>query len=419
MPISGDSSGSLARLTDKFPSNMSLWQILRQFESKSAGNHNFTQRATAQIAEGTSGAGRLTYEMPVVHVMGRDFANFTELQKTLAQLGISNGSALLKLTYRDSQQPMEEAMAAISQYFVSVGETTTGTTQSHGSHSAAPNELSSVPDTNNVLEPVGVATEQDPAYDDTMEDDAKTALAKSVDAQITTAQHTMRLADEKLAIFSPPSSSTPAAASFAAYDESDYIPTIDHAKQHQSRLNTESRNRKLLSDAELASQEQSRSAARSEIKEVVVRLRFPDQSQVQHTFGQSTTVKDLYELCRNLMARPNEEGFSLRTFGQPGVAGTLEESNQQLIGRLNWQGRILVTVAWADDVGPEVKNNPSLKEEYRQRAEPLTVEVPLPEPVPESHPSTTDEATDKRMETSSGEAKEARMKRLLKGLTKK
>jgi len=349
--------------------------------------------------------------------MGRDLAHFTDLQKTLAQLGINNGSALLRLAYRDSQQPMEEAMASISQYFTSV-EDPTPKTHSRGAHAGAPNELSSVPDVQSVLEP---GSEPDPEITSHSPDvtdnaqDTNSVIANSIPVP---AESTALTGAGELSIFAPPSSSTPAAALFTSYDETDYLPTIDHAKQHQARLSSESRNRKLLSDAELASQEQSRAETLSGVREVVVRLRFPDQSQVQRSFGQTATAKDLYQLCRDLMARPNTEGFSLRTFGQKGQPSLLGESGQQLIGGLGWQGRVLVTVVWAEDVSAEVRNGPSLKEEYRQRAEQLKVEAPQPEP--ESEPSTkTEQVSEKRKESSDGEAKEARMKRLLKGLTKK
>jgi tether containing UBX domain for GLUT4 len=68
---------------------------------------------------GTSGAGRLNYETPVITVMPghREHSDFVGLQQTLAQLGFDNGSALLKLSFRNSGIPLEEAMAQISHYF--------------------------------------------------------------------------------------------------------------------------------------------------------------------------------------------------------------------------------------------------------------------------------------------------------------
>jgi len=346
--------------------------------------------------------------------MGRDLTSFTDLQKTLAQLGINNGSALLRLTYRDSQQPMEEAMATISKYFSSLEEATIPK-QGQGAHSGAPNDLHSIPDVDSEKKPEYADDEKS----DPIEQVVETTLSKADLVQGATLDSTANLAPDKLSIFAPPSSSTPMAASSTAYDESDYVPTVDHAKQHQSRLNLESRNRKLKSDAELVEQERVRVAALQEVREVTVRLRFPDQSQVQRDFGPQATTGDLYKLCKELMSRPGDEAFSLRIFGSKGLPSLLEESNQQLIGSLGWQGRVLVTVAWGDDVTQEMRSRPSLKEEYRQRAEQLHIDSALPEPVVETRPEVVEQGTEKRKESSSGEVKEARMKRLLKGLTKK
>jgi len=104
------------RLTDKFPSDTTLWLILRKFESGQGANLNFTARGVTQMENGGSGAGRIFYEMPVLNVMGRELATFTDLQKTLAQLGLS-GNALIRLDFKKTDQPLEEAMATIGDYF--------------------------------------------------------------------------------------------------------------------------------------------------------------------------------------------------------------------------------------------------------------------------------------------------------------
>lgn len=90
------------RLTDKFASNTTLWHILRAFESKDGANHNFTGRGVAQVEQGASGSGsgRVYYEMPVLNIMGRELSTFTDLQKSMAQLGISGGSSLIRLAFK-------------------------------------------------------------------------------------------------------------------------------------------------------------------------------------------------------------------------------------------------------------------------------------------------------------------------------
>ena len=84
------------RFTDKFPSNTSLWLVLRKFEEGVAGQPqrklNLTQRA---LPSDGSGAGRLLYEQPSINVMSRTIETFTDLHKTHAQLGINGGSMLM------------------------------------------------------------------------------------------------------------------------------------------------------------------------------------------------------------------------------------------------------------------------------------------------------------------------------------
>lgn len=116
-----DSEGG-GRLSDKFPSTTSLWLILRKFEDAVAGQLprklNITQRAVPY--EQTAASGRLEYEQPCLHIMGRNLESFVDLQKTLAQLGYNSGTALLRLNFKCVGQPLEEAMQEIEEYFKSV-----------------------------------------------------------------------------------------------------------------------------------------------------------------------------------------------------------------------------------------------------------------------------------------------------------
>lgn len=52
----------------------------------------------------------MMYEMPVLNILGREVGTFEELQKTLAQFGLNNGSGLLRMSFRQTDQPLEEAM---------------------------------------------------------------------------------------------------------------------------------------------------------------------------------------------------------------------------------------------------------------------------------------------------------------------
>ena len=209
------------------------------------------------------------------------------------------------------------------------------------------------------------------------------------------------------------------------YSEDDYIPTLDHAQLHQARLASETRNRKLLSDAELATAQRERETVLAKVKDVLVRLRFPDQSIAQRSFGQDATVADLYAVCRKVMEMPTS-AFELRALsagadGKPGALSALKEEGgdgvKRLIKDLSWQGRVLVTVVWGNDVTKEVKDAPSLKKEYRAKAEEL--KAPVLEGQEESKQEQVPAEIKKEDKKGKAVDRESRMKNLLKGLSKK
>lgn len=104
--LAGSAPGG--RLLDKFASNTTLWHILRAFESKEGCNYNFTGRGVAQVEQGTAGAGRVYYEMPILNIMGRELSSFTDLQKTMGQLGINGGSSLIRMSFRKTVRGFED-----------------------------------------------------------------------------------------------------------------------------------------------------------------------------------------------------------------------------------------------------------------------------------------------------------------------
>jgi tether containing UBX domain for GLUT4 len=253
-----------ARLTQKFASNTSLWEILRHFESGQKVNYNFTQRGVPQM-NGASGAGRLHYEQPVITVMPghREQSDFVGLQQTLVQLGFDSGSALLKLSYKNSGLPLEEAMAQISQYFKN-DQPATAEAEGAGAHAATaaqsisePIPEQAAPEAKTTVagetirneepdpEPMDVdsgattlpsAEQEVPAEGVTAENvgdmlpEATQAAATSTvsEAQTSTLSTAPTTSNQprNVQIFSAPTSSTPQAAR-NPFNESDYLPSIE------------------------------------------------------------------------------------------------------------------------------------------------------------------------------------------------
>lgn len=388
--------------------------------------------------------------MPVVNIMGRELATFLDLQKTLGQLGFSSGSCLIRLSYRDSGQSMSEAMDQITTYFKSIElPAPASTTDTHGAHGLDVGEASSSIDPNGAARLDILAGERVTADDQTTEDtlnepEVSVPFASPSPAPADSPMPDFDVASpisetappinratsappsesaSSIAIFSPPSMTTSHTA--PTYSEDDYIPTLDHAQLHQARLASETRNRKLLSDAELATAQREREAALAKVKDVIVRIRFPDQSMAQRTFGQGSTIADVYAMCREVLETPTSD-FQLRVSaagvgGKPGGMTTLKEEgaegSKRLIRDLNWQGRVLVTVVWGDSVPEEVKEAPSLKKEYRAKAE----ELKAPVIAGQEDLKIEQTASEPKKEDKKGKGgdRETRMKNLLKGLSKK
>lgn len=398
LPQSASSTPN-TRLVDKFPSTTTLWQILRRFESGVAGgastsakNFNFTQRATPLMANGrnvsgeeVSGAGRLCYEMPTLNIMGRQLESISDLSRTLQQLGMS-GNVMMRLSFKNTMQPLEEAMAEITRYFDDVTE-----------RPAVKSEQDPNADILSETSADAMDTARDSSQLQAVTPDQREVVGPQVltskstelpDPESTTASLSPSI--RNISVFSPPSNSVPAAAvSNATHNDADYIPTADHARSHQANLARASRNKRLLTDAEIEKQRRERDTQLAQVNYVIVRLRFPDQSSVQKEYGQLDTLSTLYDTCRAVMDRSNSEPFDLHATGATGGAvqgsGTstvaaLPESDEKLIRDLGWTGRVLVTVGWSDEVSKARRTQPSLKSEFRARAEEMKVSHPIEEP---------------------------------------
>lgn len=385
--------GASKRLTGKFPSTITLWLLLRHFESglaDSEPSRNFTARGIPQVESRASGSGRLFYEMPVVQVMGRELASFTDLQKSLAQLGFNNGSVLLRLSFRRTESPLEEGIAEIDRYFKSAkGEQTEGTTFVNAAKAdLAPSTSESVPAPNNSerrlpsepssssqiqkphQQPAAMLPSQSPQANEAQVPPGSSAPVS--DALSTLDQSITGPNERPISVFAPSSASTPA-ASRRVFNEKDYEPTIAHAKMHQARLATSSINKRLPTDAELAVQAEAQTKRNAEAKDVEIKVRFPDQMQVVSKFSNLDTSTNLYSFVKGLMNK-EDEPFSLNFSSARGPKSVPKAGNVQLIGDLGMFGRVLVNVVWEAGASSEVRGRGSvLKPEFQDQAKQIEV----------------------------------------------
>ena len=410
LPESEAAGGASSRLVDKFPSSTTLWLVLRKFEAGVAGEsgppRNFTARGIPQTQNGSRGAGRLCHDMPNLLIVGREYTSFTDLQKTLQQIGINGGSVLLKLSFSPTATPLEEAMQEVEQYFKSVeGDSSAGAHQ--GSVATQESVPASTPlnDGGEKSPPTPEAAEStalsDPALEPNPQPAEKESTPIAAEGQSTEAPASQQPLPESfqspadtqtqpqapqpaapslqsssrpITIFAPPSSTTPRAAQ-TMYNPSDYVPTVDHAKQHQARLQASTANRRLASDAEEAAARNEVAAKRAAVADVEIKVRFPDQSSAVSRFGRADTAAGLHAHVRGLLARP-EEPFALHRAGLKGGIEVLPVGEETLIGDLGMVGKVLVTVMWGDGASLEARSGSALRLEVAGLARPIEVSEP-------------------------------------------
>ncbi|KAF2099093.1 UBX domain protein [Rhizodiscina lignyota] len=404
------------RLTDKFPSTTSFWQILRRFESGAAGstsgsarNLNFTQRGVPQTNGGQSGAGRLNYEMPVIQVMNRELSTFEDLQKCLAQVGLNSGSALLRINFKNSGSPLEDAMADISRYFQAdeSEQTSVNAGEAESSKQSEQDEAmdTSVPE---VQDPVPAISASD-TVETSAHDEPTTAPSSSTSPQASTASPTAR----PMTVFAAPVAPSPQDPRFA-FNDSDFEPTLDHAKLHQARLNNESRNKRLPSDAELAAAEKARDEKLATVAQVQVRVRFPDQTSILAAFKPQEPASCLYDEIRQMLESEGEP-FVLRYLGPNGLQTSLRDGKERLVPDLKLQGRVLMNFAWDDKASVAARQKPVLKSQYRQQAQQIKVEAPaLAEDVKGKAPAIGNASEQQQKPKSGGGDVEAKLKKFLR-----
>ena len=393
---------------------------------------NFTAKGVP-VSNGSS--GRLCHEFPVLNIMGKDHVTFVELQKTLAQLGYNDGNVMIRLSFRTTQTPLEEAMASIDQYFKSLE-----TEPSAGASSGTEHQSSSVlvsnqpaqvesetsaqvpssPDPPNIREAGNETSPNQFSSSDTNGTRQQTSEAppladaeegmknfqdshlagaipsqqsdegtEGVTAESSTASSLTKpglpiplststepapipgITSRPVTIFKAPSTQTPQAAT-EAYRESDYEPTIDSLKKHQGSIIATTRNKRLPTDAEMAEKEAVKAQKLASVQSISIKVVFPDEFKVVARFSTSDTARNLYAHVREFLSQPSQP-FSLTYTSLQRVATPILEGDEKLIKDLQLTGPTLVSVVGIPDVTQNARKDLSTKNEARQQAKEMEV----------------------------------------------
>ncbi|KAG6119228.1 hypothetical protein E4U13_007897 [Claviceps humidiphila] len=371
------------RLIKKFPSDLTLWKIMRQFESgeASAGkNINITARGFAST---TSGSGQLYYETPVLNIMGREFSTFEDFQRTLAQLGHNSGNVLIRLGFRRTEQTLFEALQQISQSFEEAESQEDGAAANSTSGSATKEDSGLVAEEQR---DDAAAAASDAAAEEADATDAALRLDPTIEstneetgpeATDVTTDPTSSVPSEDpyqpVNVFLAPTGDTPAAALVPA-SETDFTPTVAHAQLHQARLLQSSRNTRLPSDKELQDKAAAQEARIASIQSVLVKVRFPDNTSSEWRAGPSETGAFLYEAVRHVMADPSQK-FHLLLSGSKTLIQDSSSQAHNLVKTYKFSSRVLVNLVWEATVPDSVREEPFLRTNVAMRAQ----EVKVPE----------------------------------------
>ena len=167
-----------------------------------------------------------------------------------------------------------------------------------------------------------------------------------------------------------PSGDTPAAAQ-APFDEMDYEPSQAHARSVLSRLQNESQNKRLPSDAEMERLEKEK-LAKVAATEISLRVRFPDQTTLTSKFNSEDTAGGLYKFVKGVI-NAEDQPFVLSIYGLGDIP---QVEAKKLIKDLKISTNTQVTFRWADGASESSRKAPALREEYAQKA--IDIHLPVP-----------------------------------------
>ncbi|KAK1986532.1 UBX domain-containing protein [Colletotrichum cereale] len=368
------------RLIEKLPSDFTIWKVLRQFESgvvSQGKNLNITARGVAQTTGGgANGSGQMYYETPVLNIMGRELATFDDFQKTLSQLGYNSGSVLIRLSFRKTDQTLFEAMGQISQFFTEVEAEAKKADQTPPAAEVTTQPVAaekipqaSAPEDESNPSPVADTPENQPNSD--LPEQESSGLNEPTVETMDVDQPDIEDPLQPVSVFRAPSGTTPAAA-LADVPEDDYAPTIAHAQLHQARLQQSAQNKRLLSDKELEALRQAEEARLAAVSKVPMKVRFPDNTSAQWTFGHEATGAILYQAVRSVMA-DSTQTFRLVIPGSKVIIKDEDSPKNRLIHDYKLTRSVLLSLVWNDSVPTDVRKKAFLKGSVAQKATDVTV----------------------------------------------
>ncbi|KAK6529772.1 hypothetical protein TWF281_008931 [Arthrobotrys megalospora] len=366
---------SIPRMIEKFPSSATLWEILKKFEENSGGKLMLTERA---VPDGTKqGAGRLYYEMPTIQIINKELASLDDLKKSLAALGFTSGTALLRIKFTQTTIPFEEAI-------VQFAELNTKPDTAEASTSASASSSAATPAEPQVSEPVSedITPESSTPATSTPVLDTETYPIPTFPDQIAPPETSHAPVEpvhrentdvgpnnREISVFNPGNSTLPSAAAMNI-DEKEYDMSINQARQYQAQLKAATINKRLLTEAQKQKLADEEKARRLAVDKVDVRVRFPEGSVIQSVFTQTDTTDDLYAFVKGIMRNPGLD-FHLALPGPK--QDPIPANDKRIIVDLGITHATLLNFYWKESVSAAIKKQDPLSAEYREKARRMEV----------------------------------------------
>ncbi|KAF3152902.1 hypothetical protein TWF569_002721 [Orbilia oligospora] len=364
---------SIPRMIEKFPSSATIWEILKKFEDNSGGKLMLTERA---VPDGTQqGAGRLYYEMPTIHIVSRELASLDDLKKSLAALGFTSGTALLRIKFTQTTIPFEEAILQFA-------DLNAKPDTAEGSSSASASTSALTPAEPSTSEPVSedLTPESSTPATSTPLIDTETYPLPTFPDQIAPPETSNTQIEpvhrentdvgpnnRELSVFNPGNSTVPSAA-VVNIDEKEYDMSINQARQYQAQLKAATINKRLLTEAQKQKLADEEKARRLAVDKVDIRVRFPEGSIIQSVFTQTDTTDDLYTFVKGIMRNPGSD-FHLALPGPK--QDPIPASDKRIIVDLGITHATLLNFYWKESVSASIRKQDPLSAEYREKARKL------------------------------------------------
>lgn len=286
----------------KFSSKTTVWCVLKHFEKETG--MNITQRA---VDKGSIRA----YEMPQIQLFNTILTKLEDLDQPLENVGLSSGNALMRIRFESTSMSLERALD-IQQNFATPAAPQTSPQQTPPlAVNCAKTELATT---------TTPAEKEETENGPSISHQSGASSSREVQAYLPT-EGTRVIPDD------------------APDDEMSSAQFRKYRSQLSALSGSDKKDAPLMT---AAMREQKAAQKLPKVNECVVRVRLPDQTQVEGNFKPTEPVSELYSFVKSVLRDPDLP-FLLFVFPPRRVLG---DPTSTLVNDCNFGSRELVYLEW-------------------------------------------------------------------------